>query len=148
MKGYKFKLQALLKIRKLKEETCKMEIGQVQVKITSLQNQIKEHNQSIKGAFKDQEEALEGGLFGHELRFHPYFVEGKRSKIGLIKEEIKKLEEKKNEKLKELATLRANVKVLEKMKEKDQYNYKRKIEKKMNQEIEEQVQNWRQVLGK
>ena len=70
-------------------------------------------------------------------------------------EELKKLEEEKAKytqyveyKYDELSRFRADVKVIEKMKERDAKAYKQKIEKKMNEQIEEQVQNWRMILNK
>ena len=43
-----------------------------------------------------------------------------------------------------LNEFRADVKVIEEMKEKDQKKYKKDLDKRMNAEIEEQVQNWSQ----
>jgi flagellar FliJ protein len=147
MKKYKFKLDALLKIRKLKEETCKMEIGRIQVAISDREEEIKVHNQSIKQAFDDQEAALKEGLTGQELQFHPFFVQGKRANIKMLEGEIANLERQREHKLEELKYLRADVKVIDQMKEKDKQAYKKKIQKKMFDEIEEQVQNWKQTIG-
>ena len=40
MKKFKFKLEALLKMRKLKEDQCKMEIGRLQTRKVELENEI------------------------------------------------------------------------------------------------------------
>lgn len=148
MKKYKFKLDALLKIRRLKEETCKMEIGRIQVQIRELEKQKQNHNDGIRDAFESQEVGLKTGLSGQEARFHPYYVEGKRAYIKYIEAKIDELEKRKEEKLEQLKFLRADVKVIEQMKEKDQKAYKKEIEKKQFAEIEEQVTNWKQTLGK
>lgn len=147
MKKYKFKLEALLKIRKLKEETCKMEIGHIQVQITKLEKEILLHNQGIKDAFESQEVALKSGLTGQELRFHPFFVQGKRANIKNIENKISELSKLKEKKLEELKYLRADVKVIKKMKVKDQQLHKRKTEKKQSSEIEEQIRNWKKIVG-
>jgi flagellar protein FliJ len=143
MKGYKFKLEALLKMRKLKEDQCKMEIGRLQVEVKKIEDEIGAHNKSIDEAYQSQETILQNGAGGHELQFYPYFIQGKKN-------HIRKLEEKKiywqkvvNQKFEELKMLRANVKVIEQLKEKDQITYKKQIDKKMHEKIEEQVQNWR-----
>jgi flagellar FliJ protein len=148
MKGYKYKLEALLKIRKLKEERCKMEIGRLQVHIRDIEKQIEKHSAGIDEAYDLQEQSLEKGIEGLEVRFHPYFVQGKRSHIEALTNEKARVEHYVQQKFVQLAQLRANVKVLEKMKEKDKKAYKKQIEKKQNERIEEQVQNWRMILGK
>jgi len=146
MKGYKFKLEALLKIRKLKEEQCKMSIGKLQVQITQLKNEISVHQAGIETAYTNQESELKSGLNGLEARFHPYFVSGKRAHIKQLNDEINYLTKEVNQKFEELKHLRADVKVIDEMKDKDMLVYKKKVEKKMNEEIEEQNQNWRQVV--
>ena len=147
MKKYKFKLDALLKIRKLKEETCKMEIGRLQVQITNKQKEIAKHNSGIKEAFEGQEAGLSQGMTGQEIQFHPFFVKGKRAHIKQLENEIAELEDYKEKKYNELKYLRADVKVIEEMKTKDREKYKKQLQKKMDEQIEEQVQNWRQYLG-
>lgn len=146
MKKYKFKLDALLKLRTLKEDQCKMQIGQLRVEITRLQSLIDDHHKGIELAYDSQEGALGSGLIGQELRFHPYFVEGKRAHIGKIQKQIKILEEQAQEKYLELNQLRGDVKVIAEMKEKDQVKFKKEVQKKQFEEIEEQNQNWREAL--
>lgn len=146
MKKYKFKLDALLKIRKIREDQCKMEIGRIQVQISSLKNEIAKHNHGIQEAYDLQEKSLQNGATGRESRFHPYFVQGKRSHIEEIQGQIDELENRVERMYMILNRFRADVKVIEEMKEKDKVQHKKHQEKKMHEEIEEQVQNWRQVL--
>jgi len=144
MKKYKFKLDALLKIRKIKEDQCKMHIGQLQVHLTSLREEVSKHHKDINEAFDLQEQSLVGGASGLETRFHPYFVQGKRTHIAKIEDEIDQFESKVQLMYARLNEYRADVKVIEEMKEKDQKKYKKDLDKRMNAEIEEQVQNWTQ----
>lgn len=146
MKGYKFKLDAVLKIRKLKEDQCKMEIGRLQVQIKELEALKSQSQEGINQAYASQEEALKNGLNGMEMRFHPYFVEGNRAKINKIEEEIKRVQLEVDEKFEELKKLRADVKVIDEMKTKDQNKYKKALQKKQFEIIEEQVSNWKQSL--
>lgn len=146
MKGYKFKLDAVLKIRKLKEEQCKMEIGRIQVQINNLKGDIQRHQEGIQQSYDSHEQGLVQGLSGRELSFHSYFVSGKSADIAKIKKEIAELTELINEKYDELKFLRADVKVMEQMKDKDKTKYRKALEKKQFQEIEEQVQNWRMTI--
>jgi flagellar FliJ protein len=147
MKGYKFKLEALLKIRKLREEECKTEIGRLQVQITQLRNRIGEHDRGIDEAYDAQEIALSEGAQGQEVTFYPYFVEGNRASIRDIKQEIQVLEERVRELFVELNKFRADVKVIEKMKDKDMTKFKKEKIKKEHQDLEEQVQNWKRFVG-
>jgi len=146
MKGFKFKLEAVLKMRKLKEEQCKMLIGRIQVRIRELQGYLAEHNRGIDQSYEAQEQALESGLNGQELQFHPFFVSGKKAHIEIIENEILNLQRQAEEQYRELAQLRAQVKVIDEMKEKQKLKYKKSVEKKQFETIEEQVQNWRQIV--
>ncbi len=148
MKKYKFKLEPLLKIRKLHEEKCKMEIGRLRVQITNLKNEIVKHREDIQEIYDFQEMALAEGISAQELSMHPYFVDGKKANIELLQREIRDLEEEVDEKFQELIQLRADVKVVEKMKEKDYTNFKKDIKKKEFNNIEELNQNWNQTLTK
>ena len=143
MKGFKFKLEALLKVRKLKEDQCKMEIGRLQVERQKRIDDIKKQHEGIGQAFSDQEASLTRGASGLDLQFYPYFVQGKRANIQVLESEIKKLDEIIKQKTSELAKLRGDVKVLDSMKEKHQTEYKKKLNKKIDQDIEEQVQIWK-----
>lgn len=146
MKKYKFKLDPLLKIRKLKEEQCKMEIGRCQVKIRELKEQIQAHDNSIDEAYESQEEALDKGIEGQAIQFYPYFVSGKTAHIKILEGEVEQIQKQVDRKFQELSRLRANVKVIEKMKHKDRVNYKRELNKKLESDLEESNQNWQQFL--
>lgn len=142
MKGFKFKLDALLKVRKLKEDKCKMEIGRLQVARKQRLDNIDNQNLGISKAYGDQEASIAKGVTGLDLKFYPYFVQGKRANIQILKSEIRNLDFQIEQKYKELAKLRADVKVLDSMKEKHQEEYKKQLNKKRDQDLEEQVQIW------
>ncbi|MBC74794.1 MAG: hypothetical protein CME64_02145 [Halobacteriovoraceae bacterium] len=144
MKKYKFKLEALLKMRKLKEDQCKMEIGRLQTRKVELENEIANQNAGIDEAYESQEATANAGATGLDLRFYPYFMQGKRAAITSIKAEIAELDEQLREKFNDLKTHRANVKVLEEIKEKNKRAHKKAANKAMHQKIEEQVMNWNQ----
>lgn len=145
MKGFKFKLDAVLKIRKLKEEQAKMAIGLIQVRIRELEAYKAEHNVGIEKAYADQEASLAQGMSGRELQFHPFFVDGKRAHISQIDREISELQIEVTQMYEELKHLRADVKVIDEMKEKEITKYKKDLNKKQFEEIEEQNQNWRMI---
>jgi flagellar export protein FliJ len=146
MKGYKFNLETLLRIRKIKEDLCKQEIGRLQIQKKEYEETLKKFSHELDEMYDAQEQTLEEGASGQQSRFFPFFFEGKRAHVDVINKELTQLEEHIAIKFKELSQHRANVKVLEKMKEKDKYQYKRKLEKKQAQEVEENVQNWKLAL--
>lgn len=142
-KKFKFKLEAVLKMRKLAEEQVKMEIGRLNVTIGRWEQEIIWHEQGIKDAYAAQESELgQTGLTGQEARFHPYFVQGKRAHIDAIKAEIKMLESERDKKYQELNKRRGEVKVIENLKDKALEKYKKERQKRMNQVIEEDVIKW------
>lgn len=142
-KKFKFKLEAVLKLRRLEEEKCKMEVGRLQVAINKYEDMILDNNESIKISYDSHEEALEKGMSAQELQFHPYFVSGKKAHIDAIQAEIRRLEYEKKRKVEELSMLRGKVKVFEKMREKELSKFKKEANKKEYMELEEQTQNWK-----
>lgn len=142
MKGYKFKLDAVLKVRKLKEDQCKMQLGKIQVEINKRKEAIEDHKRGIEASYESHEAGLNQGLNGRELMFHPYFVQTKNAHIKQIETEIESLELERIQKLDELTKLRGDVKIMEDMKEKDKLKYKKHIEKKQWEDLEEQILNW------
>ena len=143
MKGYKFKLEALLKIRRLKEDQCKQQIGQLQVHKSELEGQIQKFNSEVSEMYHAQEETLESGASGQEAKFFPFFMEGKRAHINQTMNRIDEVNAHIQTKLDQLKHLRADVKVIEKMREKDLKNYKLRLNKKQSQDLEETTQNWK-----
>ncbi len=148
MSKYKFKLDALLKLRHLKEEQCKLEIGRLQIQITNFKKLIAKHEDEIGQAYQSQEQELNQGLSGVEARFYPFFVSGKRAHIDKIQNELNELQKEIDKKYEALKKLRGDVKVIEQMKDKDHKKYKKELEKKAFAEMEEQTQNWRIMTEK
>ena len=142
MKGYKFKLEALLKIRKIKEDKCKHEIGRMQIELANLKQQIVDHDQGIELAYSDQEQSMQRGMEGREASFYPYFIQNKRENIKQLEQMVESVQDAIAKKFKELAQLRADVKVIEKMKEKDFEKAKKVYQKKQDQKVEELVRMW------
>lgn len=144
MKKYKFKLEALLKMRKLEEDQCKLKIGKLQSKKTELLKELENQNEGINEAYRSQEATISAGASGLDLRFYPYFVQGKRAATAKLKKEVGHLDALLEEAYNELKQFRAKAKVLEEMKEKDHKAFKKKANKEEHQKIEEQVMNWNQ----
>lgn len=69
-------------------------------------------------------------------------MQTKNVHIKQIETEIESLELERIQKLDELTKLRGDVKIMEDMKEKDKLKYKKHIEKKQWEDLEEQILNW------
>lgn len=142
MKKFKFTLEGLLKIRSLKEQECKTEIGKLQVEIEQIKNAIGQNQQGIASIYASQEELLKDGVSGQELKFFPYFFEGKKAQIKILERELSIKQAQLEELFEELSKRRADLKVITNMKEKQLTQHKKENMKKELQTIEEQVQNW------
>jgi len=144
MKIYTFRLEPVLKIRKLKEETCRMELGRLITELTKINDQLAHDQGEIAKYFFIQEEALKKGVRGDQVQAFPMLVAGKERNIQLLIRDQKIQEEKIVTKKQELASLRGELKVIENLKEKDYTEYRKAVNKDINQKVEEQTQNWLQ----
>jgi flagellar protein FliJ len=144
MKKFKFKLDGLLKVRGFAEEKCRTELGHMQVMLENKKTEIKNENEFLNMSFTTQDEMLKQGIQSQEIRFFPLYIEGKRQKIGQLKQEREALKEAIEDKRLELIQKRADVKVIEKLKEKAMLKFKKEYNKKMQQTLEEDVMIWMQ----
>ena len=144
MKKYNFRLEAVLKLRKLKEENCRMELGVMMTELGRLDNQLAHDRKEIENYFKIQEASLKSGVRGDQVQAFPMLVSAKERNIQLLLRDKKFQEQKIEEKKYELATLRGELKVIENLKEKDYTEYRKAVNKEIDQKVEEQTQNWLQ----
>jgi flagellar FliJ protein len=144
MKRYIFKLDPVLKVRKLKEENCRMELGKLISFLSRIEDQIKHDTSEIQNYYKIQEASLQNGIRGNQVQAFPMLIAAKKKNIELLLRDKKEQERLIDLKKKELATLRGELKVLENLKEKDFDQYKKALNKEIDQKVEEQTQNWLQ----
>ena len=148
MKKYTFRLEPVLKLRKVKEENCRMELGQLLMELNKIEDQLSHDRNEVGNYYSLQEGALKTGMTGAQLQAFPMLVSAKSRNIELLLEEkerqLKKIESKKQE----LAQFRGDLKVIENLKEKDFDIYKKALNKEIDQKVEEQTQNWLQTKDK
>lgn len=144
MKKYAFRLEPVLKVRKLKEENCRMELGQLITGLTRLQDQINHDQREIENYYKIQEGSLKLGMNAGQLQAFPMLVEAKEQNMRLLRRDMIRQEKLIEEKKQELAILRGELKVVENLKEKDYNEYRKALNKEIDQKVEEQTQNWLQ----
>lgn len=145
MKGHKFKLEAVLKLRKIKEDICKMELGKLQLRLNELRAYKLNHLNDISEAYEAQEEELKNSMSVSAMKKYPIMIAQKREHIKRIDDDLKYVQEDVELKIKELASLKGDVKVIANMKEKSVASYKKQLNKKMNENLEEQNQNWNTI---
>jgi flagellar protein FliJ len=142
MKQYQFRLEPVLKLRKLKEENCRMELGQLISHLNRIEDQLKHDHQEIATYFQIQEGALRQGMTASQIQTFPMLVAGKDTNIKLLLAEKARQEKMIEDKKQELAILRGELKVIEKLKEKGLEDHRKAVNKELDQKVEEQTQNW------
>ena len=142
IKKYAFRLEPVLKLRKLKEENCRMELGQLLVELNKIEDQLLHDKKEIENYYKIQEGALKTGMTGNQLQAFPMMVSGKEKNIQLLERDKKRQEQLVAEKKQELAQLKGDLKVMENLKQKDFDEHRKAVNKEMDQKVEEQTQIW------
>lgn len=142
MKKYSFRLEPVLKLRKLKEENCRMELGQLLSQLNQIEDQLKHDRNEIENYYKIQEGSLKTGVRAGQLQAFPMLIAGKDRNIELLLRDKTKQEALVAEKKQELAQLRGDLKVMENLKEKNYDEYRKAYNKEVDQKVEEQTQNW------
>ena len=139
MKRFKFKLDALLKLREFNEKQRKLELGQILQEITQVKEKILKIEEDIKETYLAQDDFMSSPAAGHMLQFFPFFIKGKKEEIKNCEALLYSLHKKYETKSKELAIARGEVKVLENLKEKHHGKFKKELIKEENQRLEEYV---------
>lgn len=144
MKKYTFKLEPVLKVRKLKEENCRTELGSLISHLSKIEDQIKHEQFEIENYFKIQEASLKNGIRGDQIQAFPNLIAAKDKNIQLLQRDKKNQEQLIENKRKELAVLKGDLKVIENLKEKEFEEFRKAYNKEVDQKVEEQTQNWLQ----
>lgn len=148
MKKYTFRLEPVLKLRKLKEENCRMELGHLISQLNRIEDQLSHDRNEIDNYYRIQEGSLKAGVTGQQVQAFPMLIAGKERNIQLLLDEKKKQLQLIEDKKLELAQLKGDLKVMENLKEKDFGEYRKALNKEIDQKVEEQTQNWLQHKDK
>jgi flagellar FliJ protein len=142
MKRYQFKLEAVLKLRKLREENCRTELGILNRDLEAINSRIAHEKNEIEKYFQLQEATLKGGVSAGKLQAFPGMVAAKDKAVKILEQQQRRQEEMIQEKKEDLAVLRGELKVMENLKEKDFGEWKKAYNKEVDQKVEEQTQIW------
>lgn len=147
MKNFKFKLEVILKLRKIEEDKIKMRIGKLNIEREKLKNDIKLQNEKIDSSYQSQRNELEGNTTVEALQFYPAYIEARYQNILILNNKIKDLDEAIVNQNKILATQKAKVKVLDEMKNEQAQEFRKQKMKKIEGTIEENNILWGALRG-
>jgi flagellar FliJ protein len=137
MQKFKFKLDALLKVREFKEKKVKIELAEILKEITDVEDKITKINVSVAEAYEAQEKFIADAAAGRMIQFFPMFIQGKKEDLKNKESLLWALKKKYAAKIEELGRARGEVKILENFKDKQQTEHRKKATKKEQDEIEE-----------
>jgi flagellar FliJ protein len=141
-KGFQFKLEAVLKVRKFAEEKKRIEMGYIQKLVNEKINEIDNEQEEVKLIHSSHDGDLKSGLKGYELALYPMYLKAKNEKIKQLRRDLRDLEMALSESKDEWNKTRADLKVVEKLKEKELSVYNKAKTKKENLQLEEDVMIW------
>ena len=138
-KEFKFRLEGLLKFRKLKEKSIKIELGRINQDILKLKNEIIDSKNRIENSYVLQEKSLEDKTKSSVIEAFPYYIQSERENIKNKEILIDSLQKKYQGKINDMKMAMGETKIINKMKEKKMKEYKIKFEKRQRENIEEMV---------
>ena len=141
-----FKMEGLLKLKKFKEHREKINLGKILKKIEKEKSSIVSLNESMDQMYDCQSRSLEKKSKAGFLRSYPEMIQGSREKIRSHNRKLENLKKKYEEARKSLNIVLGEVKVLQKMKSEHEVEWKKKINIKKEQDIEDIV-NMRRANG-
>ena len=138
-KEFKFKLEGLLKFRKLKEKNIKIELGRINQGILNLKNEIIDSKKRIERSYALQEKSLANKTKSSLIEAFPYYIQSERENIKNKEILIDSLKKKYQGKINDMKMAMGETKIIDKIKEKKVREYKIKFEKKQREDTEEMV---------
>ena len=145
-KSFKFKLDALLRVQKLKEQKAKMELGKILQEIEKENYEIESLNNNIEEIYKSQEQLLDNNTKGNMLSAFSRFIGVARKNIENHKQCISALKNKYDEKVKKINTILGEVKILNNLRDRHKEEYKILLNRKEEEDIEDII-NMRRANG-
>lgn len=124
------------------EEACRNELGTLMVERQNYLDEVSTLEMNITETYRLHETALSSGMKASHVSFFPQVVEGKEAHIASIKKKILDVDSRIEVKLEELKIKKAELKAVEKLREKDFEIWRKAANKKMDMNVEEMVQLW------
>lgn len=141
-KGFHYKLEAVLKIRRFNEEKARVELGYIQQLIDQKKKEITNEQNDIDLLTTSRESELSKGIKGYELHLYPMYIQAKNNKMKQLNRDLRDLKLALDEAQERWYKTRSDVKVLENLREKELVQYKKEMNKKQDKALEEEVRIW------
>jgi flagellar protein FliJ len=142
VKKFQFRLETVLKLRQREEEKCRQELGLLILKRNEIEKKIEKLNNEIDQIYQEQRDQLTMGILGRHVSYYPVHVDGHKSKIDSLKKMLFEQDEIINDKKNELSDKKSKLQIMEKLKEKDKFQWKKEYNKFVDNNFEEMTQNW------
>ena len=136
-KKFKFKLEGLLKLRKIKEDVCKQQLGNLQKDLLKLQTSVEDNNKAISDAHNKHLKLAAEGASLRDLSFFPFFISGKEAINRDLDTKIQRKNSDIESKISEQASLKNDHKLIKNMKEEKKIEHKKQMNKKELEKMEE-----------
>ena len=134
---YKFPLEPVLKLKDFELDQIKNDLGKINLEYQSKQDLLEGQIRDIGLSYQDVEESLATSIEARIVQFVPYYLNAKRQNIKILKQQLEVLAQRRDDLIIKLAQKKAEIKVIEGLKEKKISEHKKMITKKKDQEIEE-----------
>ena len=135
MKGFKFKLRPLLKLRDLKLKKCMNELSFIVKKMEKINLEIKNIEREKEESFLKRDELSKA----FEYQSLDLFLQKKKKESSDLKNELESLQARYEIKKQVLAKAHQELELLEELKEKELKKYKKNHNKKQESEREENI---------
>ena len=139
-KKFIFKLEAILKLRKFKEDDIKVELGNTLKEINEVNSNMEKIDQQVEEIYKSQTQLASSDISGQMLKFYPSFLQAKREEYKNKENILKALYRKKDELIKKLAEAKGKTDIMTKLKAKEEKSFKKEKLKQDQLNIEELLQ--------
>ncbi len=136
-KKFNFKLESLLKIRKLKEKVEEIELAKISKEINHHKDLLVKYNNELSLIYDYYEKSTQSLNSVKVLQDFPFAIDKKRLSIAEEERKIDKLNIKYNDQVKKFNLARGETKIIQKIKEKDFLKHKKLINKKEEEDLEE-----------
>lgn len=139
MKKMKFRLEHLLKLREFEEKKAKLELGNIVGRISALNLEIEEAKNEINNCDIELNEFLSNPRKFQDIKIFTFIMDSLREKILNSKKDLVILNQELEIKKNNLRIAEGKLKVIEKIKERQYEKFKKEIDKKYNNEVDDHI---------
>ena len=126
MKGYQFKLQKVLDVRKVKEDLIGARVAELEEIIEAQKGHLLSLEKKKEGILVERREKreIDNGFRIEGEMFYEWYLGNLEKKVEIVKKSLKQLEEQMRKTREELIKAAVDRKIMEKLKDKDHENFK------------------------